>query len=363
MNKESVFTEEEAINITIEHGYDGSEFKTEVWNSRGCLSPNRTFDALISKLETIYNYVEVKGRGKKREYILKDKKDAMTERQYNYKGTVPTEEEELMKEYIFNFLVKTGVKSARPYKEWVRDLGLFNFTFSKKDLIKELKNLHTGILFNPSEIVSEFSNAIISYNKSIVENSFRRLENEGRIKRSVNYLFKNIDGNYEEVNEERYEEAVTFKKELVECFEITYNQYIQAYFSTGHRNNKMQSIINEVDEQMERAFGIDYMFQAIGVSIINGEVNKEVSKEEFEQAYFQKFIKLATNRQNRKDYQETKSFWRRTYLMNTLKILSLIQKGILEVQGLEELLRKEMKRKSGEEFLDYTDEYNDIEFS
>ncbi|WP_427137345.1 hypothetical protein [Psychrobacillus psychrodurans] len=28
------FTEEEAIEITIRHGYDGAEFKTAVWKTR-----------------------------------------------------------------------------------------------------------------------------------------------------------------------------------------------------------------------------------------------------------------------------------------------------------------------------------------
>jgi hypothetical protein len=360
MNSKNTFSEEEAINITIQHGYDGSEFNTAVWKERGCLNPTRTMDALISKLETIYHTVDVEGKGKKRKYILKDKKEERTAREYNYKGTVPTEEEESMKEYIFNVLVKNGVENARPYSAWVRDFDLLQRkSFSDKPLIEEIKELHMGVLFNPKEIVFEFINAINNYNKSIVENSFRRLEREGRITRSISYFFKTVDGNYEEVDEERYEEATTFKKELVESYDIKYSQYIQAYFSTGHKSTRMKIIIDEVDEQVEKMFGIDYMYQAIGVSVIVKEVRKEVSKEEFDQAYFQNFIRLATNRQNRKDYQDTKSFWRRTYFMNTLKILSIILKDTLKIDGLEELLRKEMKRKSNEGFLDYAGEYGD----
>jgi hypothetical protein len=226
------FTEEEAINITIENGYDGSELETAVWKSRGCLNPTRTMDALIHKLETIFHTVEVKGKGKKRIYTLKDKKVEMTEREFNYKGTVPSDEEEAMKEYIFNVLLKTGVGNARPYSAWVRDFNFFQQnSFSDKSLIEEIKELHIGVLSNSKEIVYEFINAINNYNKSLVENSFRRLEKEGRITRSISYVLKNSDGSYEVVDEERYEEVNTFKKELVETYNIKYSQYIQAYFS------------------------------------------------------------------------------------------------------------------------------------
>ncbi|MEH7887004.1 hypothetical protein V7654_22130 [Bacillus sp. JJ1609] len=359
----NVFTEEEAINITMEHGYDGSEFETAVWKDRGCLHPNRTMEALIHKLETIFHNVKVEGKGKKRKYNLKGKKDEMTERQYNYKGTVPTVEEETMKEYFFNILVKDGPGNNRPYSAWIREFDLFQpNSFSNDELMEEIKELHRGVLVNPKEIVSEFSKAINNYNKSLIDNSFRRLEKEGIVTRSISYIFRNIDGNYEEVDEERYAEAANFKKELVETFGIKYTQYIQAYFSFGHRSERLEGIIKEVDKQMEKEFGIKYMYQAIGVSLIYEKVIKEVSKEEFDQAYFKKFIKLAKNRQQSKKYQENKSHWRRTYLMNTLKILSIILKDKLEIDVLEELLRKERKRQSDDEFWDYDGEDDNIVF-
>ncbi|MFD1736392.1 hypothetical protein ACFSCX_07425 [Bacillus salitolerans] len=358
--KKDTFTEEEAIKITIQHGYNGSEFKTKVWKDRGCLSTNRTLDALIGKLETIYHIVEVNGKGKKRKYTLKNKKEEMTEREYDYKGTVPTEEEETMKEYFFHNLLKDGLGFARPYSAWIKEFKLFQRNpFSSEDLMDEIKELHMGVLVNPKEIVSEFHKAINNYNKSLIENSFRRLEREGRITRSISYMFRTIDGNYEEVDEERYEEATTFKKELVESFDIEYTQYIQASFPFAHRSERMKEIIEEVNKQMEMEFGIKYMYQAIGISVIDEKVIKEVSKEDFDQAYFKKFIKLAQNRQESKKYKETKSFWRRTYLMNTLKILSIILKDKSVFDGLEELLRKELKKKSKEEFLDYVGDYDD----
>lgn len=97
-----VVNEEEAINITIQHGYDGSEFETMAWKRRGCLIPDRTLEGLISKLLTIYSGVKFEGKGKKRTYILKDKKVEVSERKFNYKGTVRDYEPLKVEEKHFN---------------------------------------------------------------------------------------------------------------------------------------------------------------------------------------------------------------------------------------------------------------------
>jgi hypothetical protein len=351
------FTEEEAINITIQHGYDGSEFKTAVWKDRGCLIPNRTMDALISKLETIYKYVEVKGKGKKRNYFLSDKKEEMTERVYNYKGTVPTEEDITMKEYIFNYLILNRIEIPHSYKKWGEMLGLLQLNNSWFELFtNEIIKLHRGLIkFNPNEIASEFISSINNNNKAVVRNSFNRLEKDGRISQSSVYMFKTIYGNHEEVDEEDYDNAMSFKRDLVDSLGINFQHYTLSYYSF-YKNDKMQRIIREVNEQMAKEFKIAKMYKEIKISIKDNKIEKEISKEEFNQAYFQKFIKLTRDRQNRDDYQNSKSFWRTFYLMNTLTLLALVLKDRLEVEGLEELLYEEKKRRSDGVFLNYVGE-------
>lgn len=351
MNNDNIFSEEEAINITIEHGYDGSEFKTKVWKDRGCLSTNRTMDALINKLKTIYLTVEVEGKGKKRKYILANKKEEITEREYNYKGTVPTVEDGTMKEFIFNHLVERGTGIPKSYNKWGEEFELFQPTSFSNRLIDEMKELHSGLYFNPNEVVSEFINAIKNHNKALVHNSFNRLEREGRISQSSVYIFKTVEGNHMEVSKEEYEDAIAFKKDFVDSLGVDFRHYVLSYHSF-HKNTDMKSIIMEVDEQMAKEFNIDYMYEMVKVTIIDNKVLKEIPRDEFIQAYFKKFIKLSKDRQNMDSYKNTKSFWRRTYLMNTLNMLSLILKDII-VEGLEELKREEMKRKSKEESWDY----------
>lgn len=63
--------------------------------------------------------------------------------------------------------------------------------------------LHSGVFFNPNEVVSEFINAIKNHNYAVVNNSFKRLKNEGRITLSYVYIFKTVDGNHQVVSKER----------------------------------------------------------------------------------------------------------------------------------------------------------------
>ncbi|MBM7541827.1 hypothetical protein [Amphibacillus cookii] len=150
---------------------------------------------------------------------------------------------------------------------------------------------------------------------NLVNNSFNRLEGEGRIGQSSVYIFKRTDGNHEEVSQDEYDNALAFKKDLVESLGVNYKHYILSYRSL-HKNKDMRRIIREVDEQMTKEFKISYMYEMIKISIENDEIKREISREKFDQAYFQKFIKLSKDRQNREDYKETESFWRRTYLVN-----------------------------------------------
>lgn len=352
-----IFTEEEAIEITTQHGYDGAEYKTAVWKTRGCLSPNRTLDALIRKLKTIYNIVEVEGKGKKRKYTLNDKKEVVTEREYNYKGTVPTVDDYTMKEYIYNYLIKSGVKSPKTYNKWGAELGLLQQKmFSVDSLIDVMKELHSGVFFNPKEIISEFINAIKNHNNAIVRNSFNRLEKEGRISQSYIYVFKTIKGHHKEVSKDEYEFALEYKKGIVESLGVDYKHFILSYYS-GHKNEKMKKILKEVDGQMSKKFNINYMYKMIDVSIIDKQVKEEINRDAFDQAYYKKLIKLSMDRQNRHDYKITKSYWRTTYLMNTLKILSVILKDKLHLEGIDKLISEEIERISTEGFIDYTGEF------
>lgn len=348
--KESIqVNEEEAINITIEHGYDGAEFETSVWKQRGCLKPNRTLEALKSKLETIYNDVEIVGSGKKRQYILSDKKDSVTERIFNYKGSVETEEDTLMKEYIFNKLLRYEEGFTQSYKGWAMVLGFPNTeSFSIEDMIYEIKYLHYGFptIYNPKEVVSKFIQAINTRNKDVIEKSFKRLEKENRISLTEIYNFKTCDDEIEVVDKLEYEEAQEYLRNFLESKGVTLYVYSQS-ISSINKSKKMRKLSLEVEEFLSEELGIKYFFKSFKVVVLNQKECKEITNDEFIEAYYNRFVKLTTDRQNKEKYKNSILFWQKFYLLNTLTLLDF-----MKIKGYEENLKNERKLK-----LEKTDEY------
>lgn len=341
MNSIIEVNEEEAISITIQNGFDGLEFETSTWKQRGCLKPNGTLKKLISKLETIYNHVQVTGNGKKRKYILKDKKETVTERIFNYKGSVPTDKDEIMKEYIFNKLVNFENEYTQSYKGWAK---IFDFpdmeSYPVEKMINEIKTLHYGFpkIYNPKEVVSEFTKTISTRNKDVIENSFKHLQKENRIKVTTIYNVHTIDGEYEEVDETEYNEIQDDIKQYVESFGITYYTYTQSVISIN-KSKKLKSIIRKVNNYQKENYGIKNLFKTFRVKVLNvNTVQKEINKEEFIDAYYKRLIQLTINRQNKDTYKNSLQFWKRFYLLNTLTLLEY-----LNVHQVDELLEEEKK--------------------
>jgi hypothetical protein len=139
------FTEAEAIKITIEHGFKGNELETSDWKKRGCLKDNGTFKALKEKLGCIYVNVEVVGKGKKRTYILSEKKEVVSERIYYYRGSVPKLEDTIMKEFVFNQLLENNSTSPKTYRSWSRSLGFFNTDSLPVDELIKIIKLLSGV--------------------------------------------------------------------------------------------------------------------------------------------------------------------------------------------------------------------------
>jgi hypothetical protein len=337
------YTEEEAINVTIDNGYEGEEFETEAWKTRGCLKSNGTYKKFISKLNTIYNHVEVEGKGKKRIYILKDKKDKVSERELNYKGKVPSDQDDIMNEYIFNQILKGKNGTNFSQSIWAKELGFINpDKFDIKGMIESIKYVHHGmnLKYNSKEIVNKFILELKNRNKNIIDNSFKRLGKEGRIVVTPTYLFKTIENEMVEVTEEQYSEAQSIRNECLEGLDIKPYFYSQA-LNGFHNTKKMKAAIEEVNECLEKQLEIKYFFKSYRVVVVDETIHKEITEEEFNHAYFQRLVKLIQDRQLKANHQESMSIQRRFLLLNSLTLLDYI--GIKE---FEIMLKKEKKMKS-----------------
>lgn len=337
-NEQLIVNEKEAIQITIKHGYDGSELNTVTWKERGCLKPNRSMESLKRKLLTIYENVEIQGNGKKRKYILDNKKSKVTDRIYNYKGSVPSPEDEIMKEYIFNQLVLNKEKNNNPYKAWARILKFINpESYNINEMIQVLKDLHIGfpVMYNPKEAVSTFIQTITIRNKDIIQKSFQRLQKENRIIVHESFYYKDIEGNYIEIDSEEYNDLLHEVKTFLETKETTYYIYSQALTSL-HKTKKMKRIIKELEDYLSTNFELKYFFKSFQIDIVDQTIIKEITPEEFEKAYYDRSIKLTIDRQNKKEYKDSLTFWRRFYLINSLTLLNFLQ-----VKQIGDILKQE----------------------
>jgi hypothetical protein len=346
----SSITEEQAIKITIEKGYNGSEYKTAAWKQRQCLKPDRTLSGLIGKLETIYNHVEFVGTGKKRKYILKDKKNEVSEREFNYKGSIPTHEDEVMTEYIFNHLLNYTSDYTKAYKGWAKEIGFINpNSLIIEDMIKVIKDLHYGInmIYNPNEVVSIFLQTLNVRNKDIIEKSFQRLEKDNRIKVTEIYNIKDVDGQYKTITQTEYNTFTTHIGEFLKQYDVSYYAYTQSLNSI-HKTKKIKEVINYVNDYLLNHFNIEYFFKSFKVLVIDKEIKREVSKEEFNAAYFQRLIKLTMDRQEKENYKDSISFWKKFYLINTLSLLKHIK-----VSGIDVLLQEQK-----EQYINKLDEFS-----
>ncbi|WP_309089932.1 hypothetical protein [Domibacillus sp.] len=326
--EQTVFTEKEAIEITIACGYDGSEFETARWKKNGSLDPsNGTISSLIRKLKTIFNSVEVtNGRGKKRRYILIGKKAEMTERQFNYDGRPPTEEDKLMEEYIFSRLLNFNSQQFTITK-WINSIKMFpvelNMNYLKEALIDELGVL--PIAYPVRQIVSDFVYELNIRNKGVLDASLNRLEKKGRIEVVEKYFAKfTVADDPQELNKEAYDDLKESVSKFLEGYNVTYYAFAKAKFS-ARKNRKMAAIIEEVDKHLIENHLVEYYYKEYEIKVLNKDIKREVEKQKFEAAFITRFIKLTIERQQREDYLNSKYFQKRFYLMNTLILLKALK--------------------------------------
>ncbi|WP_391116012.1 hypothetical protein [Psychrobacillus sp. L3] len=341
------YNELDVIKITVEHGFNGSEFKTKAWIDRGCLKPDRTHDALIEKLKTIYNVVGVVGKGKKRRYILDDKKEVQTQRDYNYKGTQLTEHDSIMREYIFYQLIKLSTSSFS-FKGWADKLQLPNLISetAKINYVKGIKDFYVtkdeGI-FNAHEIVLECISSVDSRNISVIRNSFRLLEKEKRLK--VDEVFISSFKNYankiikESITEEKYNLIIEYIRSILSDYELTYYEYIK-YLHNNTGSEKIAKVAELITLHLQNVYDVDRVYKSYKVTVIDTTILKNVTEEQFNIAYFSRLIKLSRDKQNRKQYIGSQTFWRRFYYLSMLLIL---KSSSYQIENIEQLFDEEYK--------------------
>lgn len=335
--------EEQAIQITIDHGFEGNEFKTKIWQQRGCLSTDRTLDALIDKLKTIYHDVQVRGKGKKRKYILSNKKKQQTERQFNYKGTVLSNEDKLIDDYIFSQLVKLKTHDDMTFSAWIDKLKLHEVLNDTNIelMAKKIRDVYAGFptIYNSYDIVNKFIQTIETRNKNIVKNAFRRLEKQNKIK--VIEQHKAYTGKYETITAEEYEKINSGLRAFLKKNNIDYFYYYKANTS-AIKNDRQLETIRLVNDYLYSNFKVMYIFKTFKVKILDNTIKRDITYQDFATAYIDSLLTLTINRANRRKYKESVNIWQRYYLINTLILLKLLID--VDNENIEKLFKQELSK-------------------
>lgn len=338
------YTEREAIELLMLYSYsDGSEFETAIWKARGSLKGGHaTLIAVIRKLNCLFNNVRVEGTGKRRKYFLSGLKDQPVKDTGGNNGRPVATESYLMDEYVFNqLLTAKNVGMSRTHKTWVRDLGLAQkLDYGSKAMYTMLYELHkaTRDSFQTSTIRNEFIAALEARDIDIVEKAFKRLEKAERIKTSIIYNVKRLDGSYDMVSEEEY-------KLISDLF----NEFLSAHDATLFKFTKLKKKKEPTDKEMEilkeakehlALNEIDFFFKSYQVKIIDKTVHQAVTREEYDTAYFDRLITLTEHRQNDYTNKDSDFFWQKYYKLNTFAILRF-----MGITGLDEAIEEELNKR------------------
>lgn len=354
--------EERAIEITMEHGYKGNEFNTKAWKERGCLKPDETQEALIEKLETIYNYVQTEKTGKKRIYILTDKKGAVTKRKMNYKGRQETVDETTMRKYLFNMLVKHNDNIERSIKGWTIYLKMPDGSQKTQEHLEEtikktvrgFKEKNPNFVYNSKDIVSNFYREISNRSHDVFSNTLGKLVKLDKIKLHESFNIEVIGDGVQEVNSEEYQEIMNQLTGFLDSKGYTYYQYFQAV-NSRYKTRHGKRLVEMTKDYLRENHYIVKLFKRYRIEILNNEEYEPISNREFHAAYFNRLVYLANKTQNKKEYSESPYFRKRFFLYNTLILLK-------EIGCSMDILIKREERDRMKRLAEYHKESKELEY-
>jgi hypothetical protein len=70
---------------------------------------------------------------------------------------------------------------------------------------------------------------------------------------------------------------------------------------------------------------VNPFYKSFKIAITDSTIKKDITKNEFNLAYFKRLITLTQHRQEKDKYKNSVIFWRRFYLYNTLNLLKFLQ--------------------------------------
>ena len=346
--EETTLSELDVIKLAIRHRRKGAKKLLETYMKLGKLQSNDSIKSLIKIMETLYESVRVEGGGTKRKYVLSGKKKRPTKKVTDYKGTVPTIDDEIVKEYIMSKLINLDSKyTDGSYKYWARVLGMPQET--------DMNTIHLEKIFakkysdkvdddTPSFIVGQFNTDLTRRSKKYVETAFNHLKQEGRIKLTDTYyevrrvaIKKNMKTSYikgtTKITKVKFSEIQEWIYNECDSHGITKKQYTDLNLYPNMKAHASVRIAKKnIDSDLLTEYGIYGIFKGVKVKVLDDYSNLTVGYSKFKKAYYNKFLKNSITQQNNENYYDSPFESKAFYLYNSLLILK--EFGVHELDDL-----------------------------
>ena len=280
-------------------------------------------------------------KGKIEKYILSELKETPTERKMNYKGTVETFDEYMMKEIIFNHLVENKLpktmENGLSYNAWANYFGFFttkNTEQADAQLIDVLDQQHgsSNHYYKPTDITEAFHQAVYDVRRATVKNAFSRLIKEGRISMTSVYMtvVSNDDEkskvSFIEVSLEKFNQMKSDREIVVQTMGSTMDEY-NRNIKKRSKSVKMLGVYKAVEKVLMRDYGVKRFYEAFKVEVLNDETEENTKCQQLDYFFFKRVQKLTKDRHNNMKNKTSTYFSKRFYLLNTSLIFDFLNKG------------------------------------
>ncbi|MFJ8460878.1 hypothetical protein ACIQ57_17300 [Lysinibacillus xylanilyticus] len=315
-----LITEKELIELTIKYGYSGSELNNPHFLEKGYLKQNGTYDSFIKKVESIcesWNRLKKK-KGQPVMYEitnLYENANPITDSRIN-NGKKLTEADLLMKDYIHFALCLNEVSDGKAHSliQWAELFGLT--TREKLDEMADT-NAFTDMYWKSevAKVISTFKSTIITRNRAVVLNSFKKLKEQEKIKVNEVPFFIHLDDTVSSPSQKEFDDVNSEMDKILASQNISRNDY---YFKHYNKNviKAREKIISMLEEKGLKNLFIGYQIEVIELF----PAEQLMDMQQFLRAFSDRLIQLTLQRENKPAYQ-VKYVEKRFYIFNTLFLL------------------------------------------
>lgn len=327
----------EAIELTIDKGFRGEELELSCWKKKGALDGKRckvtgkykegNMIKFIRKLETLFDSVEVEGKGKKRIYILSGEKTVQSAMQDNRKFNGYDKNDYIMSKYVFNRLVAMDSKEIKSTYQWSVEVGaLSTATITLQDVEDHFYDIYLGE--DASTVHNGFISTIKNYNRGMVEKAFKYLQHLNLIDVTEHFTAIKLNGEKVAISKDTFDKFTAYKRRIL-------NKYNVSVFGLKYlENSPKYADMNDELNQLYDDMGMKLVFIAQSVQLLSTATFDDVTFKVFTDAYYTQLI----NKMEKRTYNEGQflSLFNRFKAFSLLSTLSIVVKDNARLNELVE---------------------------